>query len=153
MSNQKNLNMPLIINDTFFKSLAIDSYAISSITLSTLPNTLAIYAFGSRIAGNANLNSDLDLAVLIETYVEPLILWDISCQLAELANCEVDFLDMRSASTIMQYQVLTTGICLWSKQPQAGIFESYVFSEKTELDSARFGLLADIQQQGKVYAR
>ena len=135
------------MNNKFLKPLDIN------IILSILPNTLAIYAFGSRVAGNAHSNSDLDLAVLVEGYVDPLILWEISCQLAEIVNCEVDFLDMRATSTVMQYQVLTTGICLWAKQPQAGIFESYVLSEKTELDSARAGLLADIQQQGKVYAR
>ena len=136
-----------MISDTFLDQRDIN------IILSTLPKALAIYVFGSRVASNANLQSDLDLAVLVDGYVEPLILWDISCQLAETINCEVDFLDMRAASTVMQYQVLTTGICLWAKQPQAGIFESYVLSEKTELDRARAGLLADIQRQGKVYAR
>ena len=31
-----------------------------------LPGLLAIYAFGSRIQGNANVASDLDLAVLVK---------------------------------------------------------------------------------------
>jgi len=65
----------------------------------------------------------------------------------------VDLLDMRAASTVMQYQILTTGIRLWARQPQAGLFESYVLSEKTALDTARAGLLTDIMQQGKIYAR
>jgi hypothetical protein len=51
----------------------------------------------------------------------------------------------------MQYQILTTGIRLWAKQPEAGLFESFVLSEKTALDTARAGLLTDIQKRGKIY--
>jgi hypothetical protein len=48
---------------------------------------------------------------------------------------------------------LTTGRRLWSGNVQAGLFESYVLSEKTALDTARAELLADIQKEGKVYGR
>ncbi|WP_292996284.1 nucleotidyltransferase domain-containing protein [Nitrosomonas sp.] len=40
-----------------------------------MPNLLAIYAFGSRIQGTAQIDSDLDLAVLVAGYAEPLVLW------------------------------------------------------------------------------
>jgi predicted nucleotidyltransferase len=116
-----------------------------------LPDTLAIYAFGSWAQGVADSNSDLDLAVLVAGYAEPLLLWDLSGHLADMAGCEVDLLDMRAASTVMQYQILTTGIRLWAKQPEAGLFESFVLSEKTALDTARAGLLTDIQKRGKIY--
>ncbi|MDD5754297.1 MAG: nucleotidyltransferase domain-containing protein, partial [Methylococcales bacterium] len=42
------------------------------------PNTLAIYAFGSRVNGSANADSDLDLAVLVAGYAEPLRLWEVA---------------------------------------------------------------------------
>ncbi|MEE9397765.1 MAG: nucleotidyltransferase domain-containing protein, partial [Methylococcales bacterium] len=90
---------------------------------------------------------------LVAGYADPLTLWDLSSKLADLAGCEVDLLDMRKASTVMQYQILTTGVRLWSKQLEAELFECYVLSEKTALDTARAGLLADIRQQGKIYAR
>jgi len=32
------------------------------------PNALGIYAFGSRVQGTANVQSDLDLAVLVAGY-------------------------------------------------------------------------------------
>lgn len=38
----------------------------------SLPNLLAIYAFGNRIQGTAQIDSDLDLAVLVAGYAEPL---------------------------------------------------------------------------------
>ena len=124
--------------------------AISSIR-TAFPNTLAIYLFGSRANGTANSDSDLDLAVLVAGYAEPLQLWDISNNLAEIAGCDVDLLDMRAASTVMQYQILQTGRRLWANKLEADLFECFVLSEKLYLDQARAGLLDDIQKRGTVY--
>lgn len=118
-----------------------------------MPNLLAVYAFGSRIQGTARPDSDLDLAVLVAGYAEPLELWNLSGDLADLAGCPVDLLDLRAASTVMQYQIITTGQCWWAKDAQAAIYEAAVLSEKTALDSARAGLLADIEKEGTVYGR
>jgi hypothetical protein len=66
-------------------------------------------------------------------------------------DCPVDLLDLRAASTVMQYQVITTGQRWWALDIQAALFEAAILSEKTELDTARAGLLSDIQKRGKVY--
>lgn len=118
-----------------------------------LPGLLAVYVFGSQVTGEANADSDLDLAALIEGSIDPLQLWHLAGELADIVKVPVDLLDLRAASTVMQYQVITTGRRLWSKDSQAGIFESYILSEKTALDSARAELLVDIQQDGTVYGR
>ena len=117
------------------------------------PLALAIYAFGSQVQGHGNEQSDLDLAVLVAGYAEPLALWDVSGQLADLVACPVDLLDLRAASTVMQYQVITTGRRLWSAGLPADLFECFVLSEKTALDEARATLLADIAKTGRIYAR
>lgn len=118
-----------------------------------LPNLLALYAFGSRIQGNAGTDSDLDLAVLVAGYADPLLLFDLAGELADVADCAVDLLDLRAASTVMQYQIITTGVRWWQKDSQAALFESAILSEKTELDEARGALIDDIQQRGSVYVR
>jgi predicted nucleotidyltransferase len=117
------------------------------------PLVLAIYAFGSQVQGSANAQSDLDLAVLVAGYADPLGLWDVSGQLADIVGCPVDLLDLRAASTVMQYQVITTGRRLWSAGLQTDLFECFVLSEKTALDEARAPLLADIAATGRIYAR
>lgn len=117
------------------------------------PNAMAVYAFGSRIQGNHGPESDLDLAVLVGGYADPVELWDIAHQLAEIAHCDVDLLDLRAASTVMQYQVISSGRRLWAADVQAGLFECYVLSEKTALDTARAPLMRDIATTGKIYAR
>lgn len=118
-----------------------------------LPNLLAIYAFGSRISGTARPDSDLDLAVLVAGYADPLTLFALAGDLADVAGCAVDLLDLRAATTVMQYQIITTGERWWHQDAQAALFEAAILSEKTALDSARAELLADIQQRGRVYGR
>lgn len=118
-----------------------------------LPGVMGIYAFGSRLQGTARPDSDLDLAVLVDGYADPLQLWELAGQLAGLSDWPVDLLDLRAASTVMQYQVLTTGRRLWAREPEAGLFECFVMSEKIALDEARAGLLHDIATEGRVYGR
>lgn len=126
---------------------------ICDLLLAHIPHILGIYAFGSRIHGTANAESDLDLAVLVAGYAAPLQLWDIANQLATELHYDVDLLDLRAASTVMQYQVITTGIRLWKKDIQCDLFEVYVLSEKTELDEARAPLLEQIKKEGSIYGR
>ena len=116
-----------------------------------IPDLLAVYAFGSRITGAARADSDLDLAVLVAGYADAVVLFDLAGELADVAGCAVDLLDLRAASTVMQYQIIVTGQRWWRKDIQADLFEAAVLSEKTELDAARAGVLADIQQRGTVY--
>lgn len=116
-----------------------------------IPGLLAVHAFGSRVQGTADAHSDLDLAVLVAGYAEPLLLWELSGELAEIAGCEVDLLDMRAASTVMQYQILSAGERWWVADTQADLFEAAILSEKTALDAARAGLLDDIRQRGTIH--
>ena len=108
-----------------------------------VPQLLAIYAFGSRVTGTAGPESDLDLAVLVAGYADPLALFELAGDLAEVVGCAVDLLDMRAASTVMQYQIMTTGQRWWASDVQAALFEAMVLSEKTALDAARAGVLSD----------
>jgi predicted nucleotidyltransferase len=134
-------------------SCVLNRDAILCMLRDRLPGMLALYAFGSRIQGTAGPDSDLDLAVLVAGYAEPHGLWELAGDLEEVAGCPVDLLDLRAASTVMQYQIITTGQRWWRCDVQADLFEAAVLSEKTELDSARAGLLADIGQRGSVYGR
>ncbi len=117
-------------------------------------NLLAVYAFGSRVEGTEGPESDLDLAVLVEGYADPLQLWRVAGELADLAGCPVDLLDLRAASTVMQYRILTTGERWWHRDLlEVGLYEAAVLSEKLELDATRAGLIADIRQRGSVHGR
>jgi len=137
--------------EAHIKFTLTDSAEVVSTLRSAFPDAIAIYAFGSRITGNTHAESDLDLAILVAGYADPLQLWDIANNLADKTGYSVDLLDMRAASTVMQYQVLQTGQRLWGKNLEAGLFECFVLSEKTALNSSRATLLSDIQTRGNIY--
>ena len=118
-----------------------------------LPDLLAVYLFGSHAQGTAGTDSDVDLAVLLPGEGDPVSLWQLSGELADIAGTPVDLIDLRATTTVMQYQIVTRGRRLWAKDVQAGLFECFVLSEKTALDEARAGLLNDIQEEGSVYGR
>lgn len=116
-----------------------------------IPSLSALYVFGSQASGLAGPDSDLDLAVLADGPLDTEGLWDLSSQLASIANCHVDLIDLSAASTVMQYRIITTGTRLWNKGSQAALYECFILSAKTALDEARAGLLQDIQRTGTVY--
>ena len=118
-----------------------------------LPDLLAVYLFGSHAQGTAWPESDVDVAVLLSGQLDPVLLWQLSGDLADIVGVAVDLIDLRAATTVMQYQIVTRGRRLWAKDVQAGLFESFILSEKTALDTARAGLLKDIQEEGIVYGR
>ncbi len=129
----------------------IHKQAIVQTLQQRVPGLLAVYAFGSQVQGAARADSDLDLAVLVAGYADPLLLWTLAGELAEQVGVPVDLLDLRAASTVMQYQVVMRGERWWALDDQAGRFEVAVLSEKTALDSARSALMADIKARGSVY--
>ena len=134
----------------------MDFAPIVSLLKARLPRLMAVYAFGSRVHDKglyARPDSDLDLAVLVEGYADPVELFDLAGLLSELAHCPVDLLDIRAASTVMQHQILMQGERLWARDVQAGLFEAAMLTEKLHFDEARRGLLQDIVQRGTVYGR
>ena len=115
------------------------------------PETLAIYVFGSQINGTATPQSDLDLAILVPGYSDPVERWDTAQALAITLDMDIDLLDFRRSSTVMQYQILTHGQRWWQKDNQAELFEAAVLNDKLKLDEARAPLIGDILQQGTIY--
>lgn len=127
--------------------------AVLQVLRHRFPDALAFYLFGSQATGQANADSDVDLAVLLPGYANAQQLWNTATELASVLDRHVDLLDLRAASTVMQHQVLTTGQRLWGDALAAGLFECFVLTEKLHLDEARAGLLRDIAERGSIHGR
>jgi predicted nucleotidyltransferase len=127
--------------------------AVLASVLAKIPNLMAPYVFGSQVLGTPRPESDLDLAVLAPGYIDPTLLWSLSNEIASLVNGDVDLLDLRAASTVMQYQVISNGKTVWDIGLPARLFEVAVLSEKLALDEAREPLLRTITREGHVYTR
>lgn len=115
-----------------------------------IPSVSGVWLFGSRESGHADAGSDIDLALLADASPDPVALWELAQALAGIAGTPVDLLDLRAASTVMQYQVVHGGRLLWARDVGAGLFACFVLSEKTALDEARAGRLADIARTGVI---
>jgi predicted nucleotidyltransferase len=133
---------------------AMDLQALVPLLQKELPKLMALYAFGSRAQDqghSARLDSDLDLAVLVEAYADPIQLFDLSGRISDFTHCPVDLVDLRAASTVMQYQILTQGERIWAKDLAAGLYEAAMLTEKLHLDESRRSLIQDVMGRGAVY--
>ena len=132
----------------------MDLQALVPLLQNELPKLMALYAFGSRVQDQgrtARVDSDLDLAVLVEGYADPIQLFDLSGLISDLTHCPVDLMDLRAASTVMQHQILTEGVRIWAKDFASGLFEAAMLTEKLHLDESRQSLIQDVMRRGAVY--
>ena len=65
----------------------------------------------------------------------------------------MDLLDFRGASTVMQDQILRSGVRLWASGIEIDDYELFVLNEKLRLNERSEGLLEDIMARGTVYGR
>lgn len=113
---------------------------------------IAVYQFGSTVRGDENDASDLDLAVLARRPLPNLERWDLQEEIAVQMHRDVDLVDLRSASTVMQMQVVATGtvIAEWDRTARQE-FEMHTSSAYALLNEERAGILDDIQARGRIY--
>src|SRR6185437_10538386 len=90
-----------------------------------IPDLIALYRFGSQVKGIIRPESDVDLAVLARDPIPALRQFELARQL----HRDVGLGDLRSASTVMRMQVISTGECLSAANEAARReFEMYVYS-------------------------
>ena len=112
----------------------------------------AIYLFGSTVTGQLHSNSDVDLAIKSEKPIPVARLWRLSNELAEITRCDVDLIDMSTASAVMRIQIIAKGRRIYCDDKVAcDLFEDFVFSDYARLNEERDGILEDIRQRGTVY--
>jgi len=128
----------------------IDKLALAIVD--AVPDAAAVYLFGSLAREDMHKNSDIDLAVLCDCSMSAIELWKLAQKLAIIAERDIDLLDLRKASTVMQMQVVSQGRRLWCQNFAAcEQFEDFVFSDYARLNEERAGILESVRQQGVIY--
>jgi predicted nucleotidyltransferase len=120
---------------------------------SVLPDAQALIMFGSRADGAGTAGSDLDLAVLLPAPADPVRLWEAGEDIARRLGVDVDLVDLRTASTVMQFQIITTGRRLFAEGTEADRYDMFILGEMTSLNEARAPLIADLAREGHVHGR
>ena len=117
-----------------------------------IPDVWAIYIFGSLERGDQDAESDVDVGVLGPVSLGPTRVFDLAQQLAAVIHRDVDLLDLRSATTVMRMQVVSTGRCVYScDEVKRKEFEMLVYSSYARLNEERREILKDIAARGTVY--
>ncbi len=116
------------------------------------PAVQAIYLFGSVACGEAGAQSDVDLAILGEREVDPVLLWETAQEIADVVGREVDLLDLRAVSTVMRMQVISRGERIHCQDAMAAeTFEDFVFSHYALLNEERQAILDEVRERGSAY--
>lgn len=112
-------------------------------TLLLLPDVRLIYLFGSQANGHANQHSDIDIAILLNQKIEPVTRFDLQESLAIKLNKDIDLVDLLSASTVMQHQIIQQGELIYGDDTQCCQFEMQALSMYQKLNDERAEILQD----------
>jgi predicted nucleotidyltransferase len=107
------------------------------------PDVKVVYLFGSSASGQAHADSDIDIAILPTTKLSPISRWEIQQLMADQLDRDVDLVDLLSASTVMQKEIISKGICLYSINSELEKFEMQVMSMYQHLNVERADLLTE----------
>lgn len=124
------------------KSLNIEP--IKNWLLQQFPTLQGAYLFGSLATGFANNESDLDLAILVPDPIDNYTLWEKAQELSLLIKLEVDLVNLISANTVFQFQIISSGKRIFCKEKYiCDLFETFVFSSYVGLNESRKKIIDD----------
>ncbi len=132
--------------------VSIEEIAVKRI-LSTFPDVKGIYLFGSRAFGKHRPDSDYDMAVLAD---EPLEGTDtfFALQLELAADSGVHLVDLRTAPTVLQFEVLRGRKRLYCSDREYCIdFEAYILSAYQHFNEQRRPIIERMLQRQEERAK
>lgn len=113
--------------------------------LNHFPETLAIYVFGSFGEQYETSQSDVDLALLTFQNIDTVELWRFAQSIAIGINRDVDLIDLRNASSVFKFQVVTTGKRIYCKdEKQCDAIENVYISRYIHFNEERADIIKSI---------
>lgn len=126
--------------------------AVVEILRTQLPDLEFAYLFGSAARGDATRSSDVDIAVRAGHRIDPMTRFRLQEGIAARLGCDVDLIDLASASTVLRVQVLGDGRVFFERHPiERERFEMNVLSAYARLNEERRDILEDVRHRGTVH--
>ncbi len=117
-----------------------------------IPELVAVVLFGTFGSEYETQQSDLDLAFLSKCKLDPVLLWNLSQEVARALKRDVDLIDLREASTVFRFQVLSTGIVIFcSNEQEYAQFDTASFTMYFDFQETRKGILEDYEKGNLKY--
>lgn len=118
-------------------------------------NPAFIIVFGSYAKNSTHKDSDIDVAFFSEersltTYE----IFQLAQELADILKIEVDLIDLRTASTVLQAQIYTTGTIIYSANDLLlRNLQMTALSMYAKLNEEREIILKKINESGSIYEK
>ena len=124
--------------------------------LDAFPQTRAIYLFGSAASGDQQVDSDIDVALLLPAVqarsAGSLMLGPLHQRLEAALGCSVDLVNLRTVSTVFQNEIIASGRRIFCADSDAADeFEMLVMSMYQKLNAERAGILSEGLRSGRFY--
>ncbi len=112
-----------------------------------------IMLFGSAASGNMRADSDIDIAFLSDMQVKEYDLFLLAQEMAGYLGREVDLIDLRKSSTVMQAQVVGKGKLIYDgDEDRRRDFFVLALKKYARLNEEREPVLRRIKERGRIYA-
>jgi predicted nucleotidyltransferase len=123
------------------------------VVLAALPETRALYVYGSFARGEERSDSDLDLAVLLPDGRRIPNAWELGSEIALRVKRDVDVVDLGRASDVLRHSVLSEGRALFAPSPDELLaWEASAMSRYARHREEIRDLLADFHRTGVGYS-
>jgi uncharacterized protein len=134
----------------------LDLQEITARILLGLPDTQAIYLFGSYASGDARPESDVDIALLLPPRqareLHSFYSTSLHRELQEMLSREVDLINLRQVPTVFQKEVVMGGKRIDCRdQYEADEFEMLVLSFYQKLNEERADVMTEGLRSGRFY--
>jgi len=117
-----------------------------------VPGLVAVYRHGSFGTPRQRPESDLDLAVLATSSMEPAVRLALAASIGEAIGREVDLADLHTASTVFRARVVAEGACVFDGDTVVREeFEMRALSAYAMLNEERAGILEEIRRRGAIH--
>jgi predicted nucleotidyltransferase len=117
-----------------------------------LPDVAAVYIFGSTGSKFEHAESDIDLAVLCAKKLMTTEKFAVQEKIAQLLHRDVDLIDLAGASTVLRFQIVSTGKLIFCQNKQAcDFFETLVYSSYIRFNDERREILDDVKKRGRIF--
>jgi uncharacterized protein len=116
----------------------------SKLICQKIKDVIVILLFGSYGTDFEKSDSDLDLALLADSKIDALVLWELAQEIAIKLNRDVDLIDLRQASTVFRFQILNSCEVIYCSDPKAfASFENTSISMYLHFQETRKEILSD----------
>lgn len=113
-----------------------------------------VYVFGSQATGDARPDSDLDLGFVPGTPCDAYAVFLAAQELARVAGCDVDLIDLSRATAVMKAEVLRSGRRLLVDDiRRTAEFEMYALSDYARTNEERSEVLSLLGCEGDAQRR